>query len=86
MNQMVGVSKCAEIGLSGGLSPVTGHPMGTRLVGKGAQPIKVKHLRLIFRFPKPSHGVDPVTSAWAGLTARAAKSATQLGGLSADAR
>jgi hypothetical protein len=40
-NQMVDVPKRAEFGLSGGLSRVTGHPVGTRSISKGAQAIKV---------------------------------------------
>jgi hypothetical protein len=41
MNQMVDAPKSLKIELSGGLSPVAGHPLGTRPISDGAQAIKV---------------------------------------------
>ena len=52
MNQMIDVRKTLKIELSGGLSTVIGHPVGTRPISKGAQSVKVKRLRVIFRFAK----------------------------------
>ena len=81
--QAVGAPKRAEIGFSGGLSPFTGHPTGTRPISKDTEPIKVKRLRLIFRFAKADHGIDAIASTRARLTTQPAQAATQLGGLSA---
>src|SRR3546814_20541212 len=40
-NQVVGDPECAELRLSGGLSPFAGHPMGIRPTSMGTQAIKV---------------------------------------------
>jgi hypothetical protein len=40
-NQVVGVRKAAEIGISDGLPSFAGYPMGTRPISKGAEPVKV---------------------------------------------
>lgn len=41
LNQVVGVLKGAEIGLSDELLSFAGYPMGTRPISKGAEPVKV---------------------------------------------